>query len=249
MMLPIISVLVGISLMYYIRQKRVEKEMDEIVNSISPSNDSNENIGTRDLCLELLRQLNCEVRIEHDDIYFTYQNEKFMIEASNESAFITIWDLHWDMVDSENIQNVENMKKAVNRTNHLVHNTVLYMSYEEEKSYYILSKLQCLLMHNIPNTKAYLAAILNDFFRTKQCYSQVLDDIGKEGGVDINAVVAGIILLKKNQSLEEWTIFSAKKYGKVDFFDIFVYSKIKLCYKIELCLPNKAVLCVKVLSL
>ena len=146
--------------MYYIRQKRAEKEMDQIVNSISPSNDSNENIGTRDLCLELLRQLNCEVRIEHDDIYFTYQNEKFMIEASNDSAF---------------------MKKAVNRTNQLVHNTVLYMSYEEEKSYYILSKLQCLLMHNIPNTKAYLAAILNDFFRTKQCYSQVLDDIGKEG--------------------------------------------------------------------
>ena len=28
-----------------------------------------------------------------------------------------------------NIQNVENMKKAVNRTNQLVHNTVLYMSY------------------------------------------------------------------------------------------------------------------------
>ena len=55
MMLPIISVLIGISLMYYIRQKRAEKEMDEIVNSISPSNDSNENIGTRDLCLELLR--------------------------------------------------------------------------------------------------------------------------------------------------------------------------------------------------
>ena len=103
-----------------------------------------------------------------------------MIEASNDSAFITIWDLHWDMVDSENIQDVENMKKAVNRTNHLVHNTVLYILYEEEKSYYVLSKLQCLLMHNIPNKKAYLAAILNDFFRTKQCYSQVLDDIGKD---------------------------------------------------------------------
>ena len=180
MMLPIISVLIGISLMYYIRQKRAEKEMDEIVNSISPSNDSNENIGTRDLCLELLRQLNCEVCVEHDDIYFTYQNEKFMIEASNDSAFITIWDLHWDMVDSENIQNVENMKKAVNRTNHLVHNTVLYILYKEEKSYYILSKLQCLLMPNIPNTKVYLSATLDDFFRTKHCYSQVLDDIGKD---------------------------------------------------------------------
>ena len=180
MMLPIISVLIGIGLMYYIRQKRAEKEMDEIVSSISPSNDSNENIGTRDLCIELLRQLNCEVRIEHDDIYFTYQNEKFMIEASNDSVFITIWDLHWDMVDSENVQDVENMKKAVNRTNHLVHNTVLYILYKEEKSYYILSKLQCLLIRNIPNAKAYLAATLDDFFRTKQCYSQVLDEMDKE---------------------------------------------------------------------
>lgn len=180
MMLPIISVLIGISLMYYIRQKRAEKEMDEIVSSISPSNDGNETIGTRDLCLELLHQLNCEVRIEHDDIYFTYQNEKFMIEASNDSVFITIWDLHWDMVDSENVQDVENMKKAVNRTNHLVHNTVLYILYKEEKSYYVLSKLQCLLMPNIPNTKVYLSATLDDFFRTKQCYSQVLDEMDKE---------------------------------------------------------------------
>lgn len=52
MVLPIVSVLIGISLMYYIRQKRAEKEMDEIVNSISPSNNGNKNIGTRDLCLE-----------------------------------------------------------------------------------------------------------------------------------------------------------------------------------------------------
>lgn len=181
MMFPFISVLIGISLMYYIRQRKAEKEMDEIVSSLPQPSDNSQLVGTRDLCLELLWQLNCEVRIEHDDIYFTYQNEKFMIEASNDSVFITIWDLHWDMVDSENLQDVENMKKAVNRTNHLVHNTVLYILYEEEKSYYVLSKLQCLLMPNIPNTKTYLAAIFNDFFRTKQCYSQVLDDIGKEG--------------------------------------------------------------------
>ena len=180
MMLPIISVLIGISLVYYIRQRKAEKEMDEIVSSLPQPSDNSQPIGTRDLCLELLRQLNCEVRIEHDDIYFTYQNEKFMIEASNESAFIIIWDLHWDMVDSENIQDVENMKKAVNRTNQLVHNTVLYILYKEEKSYYVLSKLQCLLMHNIPNTKAYLSATLDDFFRTKQCYSQVVADIGKD---------------------------------------------------------------------
>ena len=130
MVLPIVSVLIGISLVYYIRQRKAEKEMDEIVSSLPQPSDNSQPIGTRDLCLELLRQLNCEVRIEHDDIYFTYQNEKFMIEASNESAFITIWDLHWDMVDSENIQDVENENKK---------NCFNYMSKEKLS----LSKSSC----------------------------------------------------------------------------------------------------------
>lgn len=162
-MFPFISVLIGISLMYYIRQRKAEKEMDEIVSSLPQPSDNSQSVGTRDLCLELLRQLNCEVRVEHDDIYFTYQNEKFMIEASNDSVFITIWDLHWDMVDSENVQDVENMKKAVNRTNHLVHNTVLYILYKEEKSYYILSKLQCLLMQTFQTRKPILLRFLMTF--------------------------------------------------------------------------------------
>ena len=67
---------------------------------------------------------------------------------------------------------------------------------------------------------------------------------------DINAVVAGEILFKKNQSLEEWkNYFSAKNNEKVDSFDIFVFNKVKLYHKIKFCQPNKAVLCVKVLSL
>lgn len=46
-MLQILSVLFGISLMYYIRQRKVEKEMDEIVRSTSPSHDSKESIISR----------------------------------------------------------------------------------------------------------------------------------------------------------------------------------------------------------
>ena len=46
-MLQILSVLFGISLVYYIRQRKVEKEMDEIVRSTSPSHDSNESIISR----------------------------------------------------------------------------------------------------------------------------------------------------------------------------------------------------------
>ena len=180
MMFPFISVLIGISLVYYIRQRKAEKEMDEIVSSLPSASNEHLSLGTRDLCLDLLRQLNCEVEQKGEDIYFTYQKEHFMVEASNEFSFITIWNFHWDKVDSENTHEVEKMKKAVNRTNHLVSNTVLYMSYKDEKAYYVLSKVQRLLMQNIPNTKVYLAAILDEFFRTKYCYCMVLDDINKD---------------------------------------------------------------------
>lgn len=87
MIIPFISVLVGISLMYYIRQRKAEKEMDEIVSSLPSFNNEHSSLGVRDLCLELLHQLNCEVEQEGDDIYFTYQNEHFMMEASNECHF------------------------------------------------------------------------------------------------------------------------------------------------------------------
>lgn len=38
MIIPFISVLAGISLMYYIRQRKAEKEMDEIVSLIARFN-------------------------------------------------------------------------------------------------------------------------------------------------------------------------------------------------------------------
>ena len=90
MIIPFISVLAGISLMYYIRQRKEEKEMDEIVSSLPSVNKEHSSLGARDLCLDLLRQLNCEVELEGDDIYFTYQNEHFMMEASNECHFIVV---------------------------------------------------------------------------------------------------------------------------------------------------------------
>lgn len=39
-MFPFISVLIGISLVYYIRQRKAEKEMDEIVSSLPQPSDN-----------------------------------------------------------------------------------------------------------------------------------------------------------------------------------------------------------------
>ena len=168
MIIPFISVLVGISLMYYIRQRKAEKEMDEIVSSLPSVNKEHSLLSARDLCLDLLRQLNCEVELEGDDIYFTYQNENFMIEASNECHFIVVWDLCWYMKSLENQEEVELVKEAVNRVNSISSNIVLYYEDKEANTLNVASKSYHLLIPDIPNSKAYLSAIFSNFFETKQ---------------------------------------------------------------------------------
>lgn len=159
---------IGISLMYYIRLRKAEKEMDEIVSSLPSVNKEHSSLGARDLCLDLLRQLNCEVELEGDDIYFTYQNENFMIEASNECHFIVVWDLCWYMKSLENQEEVELVKKAVNRVNNISSNIVLYYEDKEANTLNVASKSYHLLIPDIPNSKAYLSAIFSNFFETKQ---------------------------------------------------------------------------------
>lgn len=175
MIIPFISVLAGISLMYYIRQRKAEKEMDEIVSSLPSVNKEHSSLGARDLCLDLLRQLNCEVEQEGDDIYFTYQNEHFMMEASNECHFIVVWDLCWYMKSLENQEEVELVKEAVNRVNSINCNIVLYYEERKANTLNVVSKSYHLLIPDIPNSKAYLSAIFSNFFETKQRFGKVLD--------------------------------------------------------------------------
>ena len=106
--------------------------------------------------------------MEGDDIYFTYQNENFMIEASNECHFIVVWDLCWYMKSLENQEEVELVKEAVNRVNSISSNIVLYYEDKEANTLNVASKSYHLLIPDIPNSKAYLSAIFSNFFETKQ---------------------------------------------------------------------------------
>lgn len=179
-MFPFISVLIGISLVYYIRQRKAEKEMEEIVSSLPSASNEHLSLGTRDLCLDLLRQLNCEVEQKGEDMYFTYQNEHFMVEASNECRFIVVWDLYWYKVSLDNQEEVLQVKEAVNRLNDIASNTVLYHEDKEANTLNVLTRSYHLLIPNIPSSKDYLSAILANFFETKQFFGKVLDVVSKK---------------------------------------------------------------------
>ena len=122
---------------------------------------------TKDLCIELLKQLNCEVTVLEENenrLYFEYQGEHIVINASNDSYFIEMWDPWWCIVPMDDLEQMSNVRKAINTINTHGGVTIFYSIEEEGQKFVLHSKRQCILTKDIPQVKEYLKALLGDFF-------------------------------------------------------------------------------------
>ena len=172
----IISTIVIIACTYFFTRRKakpIEQETDgstqpEASADIQQEEKQKEPPHTKDLCIELLKQLNCEVSVAEEDeirLYFEYQGEHFIIDATNESFFINIWDPGWYVVPLDDLEQMSNVRKAINTINTHGGVTIFYSIEEEEGQKFVLhSKRQCILTKDIPQVKEYLKALLGDFF-------------------------------------------------------------------------------------
>jgi hypothetical protein len=137
---------------------------------------------TRDLVLETLREMGCEYEEgtegENDiRIFFTYQGERFMIEADNECYFINIYDLWWHHMSTYcDVDEFAAMQKTINRINAHANCTVLYTINQEAEEIGVHSKKNMLFVRQIPDLKGYLVSTLNDFFKVQR---SVMSEIEK----------------------------------------------------------------------
>ena len=124
----IISTIVIIACTYFFTRRKVkpiEQETDgctqpEASADILQEEKQEEPPHTKDLCIELLKQLNCEVSVAEEDenrLYFEYQGEHFIIDATNKSFFINIWDPGWYVVPLDDLEQMSNVRKAINTIN------------------------------------------------------------------------------------------------------------------------------------
>ncbi len=171
----IISTIVIVACIYFFsrrKAKATEQETDGCTQSensadMQQEEKQEEPPHTKDLCIELLKQLNCEVSVEEEDenrLYFQYQGEHFIIDATNESFFIDIWDPRWYIVPLDDLEQMSNVRKAINTINNYSGTTIVYCIEEEGQKFVLHSKRQCILTKEIPYVKEYLRALLNDFF-------------------------------------------------------------------------------------
>lgn len=201
----IISITITIILMYYFynksRQDKMNEEMDRIVNSPSSivrtgitsesqnNMDEIQNISTRDLCVNVLRKLNCDVQFDEEDSYrmsFTYQGETFQIDTWKDGLMILIWDTWWGSVDLDDLDDVSRIRKAINTININSSLTLVYSIDQENQRFVIHTKRQCLFIPQIPNIENYLSAMLSGFFEVQRSFKEELDKLRKEDEVTKN---------------------------------------------------------------
>ena len=187
----IISTIVIIACTYFFTRRKVkpiEQETDsgtqpEASADILQEEKQEEPPHTKDLCIELLKQLNCEVFVSEEEenrLDFKYQGEHFIIDATNESFFINIWDPGWYIVPLDDLEQMSNVRKAVNTINNYSGTTIVYYIEEEGQKFILHSKRQCILPKDLPHVKEYLRALLDDFFAVQKWLSKEIATQNKE---------------------------------------------------------------------
>ena len=186
---------------YKVNQQKADQEMDRIMNApsgtvsadvvpLSVNNmEEKQNISTRDLCVEILRELNCEVQFDEENeytMYFTYQGENFRIDTWKDCLMVGIWDTWWGTVDLDDLDDVSRIRKAINTVNINSCLTLVYSIDQEHQQFAVHTKRQCLLIPQIPNAERYMAAMLAGFFDVQRNFKEELDKIRREDEVTTN---------------------------------------------------------------
>lgn len=178
----IISTIVIVACTYFFtrrKAKAAEQETDDCTQpedstTIQQEEKQEEPPHTKDLCIELLKQLNCEVFVSEENenrLDFKYQGEHFVIDANNENYFIDIWDPWWYIVPLDDLEQMSNVRKVINTINSWCGITIFY-TMEEEQKFVLHSKCYCILPKELPCVKEYLRVLLDDFFCSSKMAEQ-----------------------------------------------------------------------------
>ena len=183
----ILAIVLGVICAYqYYREVQNKKEVEEnryyeqlmtenksdINKNESQENEKIRHMGTKDLFLATLTKIGCQYELaeEEDDnsIYFAYQGENFVVDASNENNYIRIWDTHWGHVELYNVDELSRLNKAINNSNLNTGVTTVYTIDEVGHNVDVHCKSVVLFIEQIPNIENYLRVELNEFFRAHQ---------------------------------------------------------------------------------
>lgn len=162
-----------------------EKQSNNRAQSMQKEDNKTDYSGLkpRDLLLAILKNMSCKIEFDDEDperIYFNFQGENFCTNATNDCLMVTIYDFSWGSVDIDDIDEVSNLRKAINTTNLYTGLCLTYTMDIEHHRMIVHTKRQILLVPEIPNIDDYVMAMLTGFFDAQRTLSKELDKL-REG--------------------------------------------------------------------
>lgn len=139
---------------------------------------------TRELCIALLNELNCEVVEDEDDnerLEFNFQGETFHLIASDDCLMVTVYNFSWGSVDLDDIDEVSRLRKVINSVNFRFGGlSVIYTIDTDHNKMVVHTKRQLLMTPEIPNIVNYVTAMLTGFFEVQRALTHELDRLRLE---------------------------------------------------------------------
>lgn len=144
-------------------------------------NGTNEYLGmnTRELCIKVLEKLNCQPELYNEAIYFKFQGENFIVTLSENGAWIRVFDHIWIESSLDDLDDVCNIRTAVNTVNVYLGVTLVFQIDQENKKITVSTRGQFLLVPQIPNIEAYMFSLLSDFFEAHRRFLYEYDKLKK----------------------------------------------------------------------
>lgn len=151
-----------------LREKELEQRKSLAIQPETKAEASNAVLHTRDLFLDTLTEIGCQYQLGEDDdkrIFFTYQGEHFFADATNDIAYVQLWDTYWGHIELYDIDEMSRLRKAINTSNMKTSVTAFYTTDEMRKNFVVHSKTTIPFLSTIPELDDYLKVELNEFFR------------------------------------------------------------------------------------
>ncbi len=141
----------------------------------------NENIKT--LLETTMKNIGCHINMcaeKDSEFNITYQGEHFTVVYSEDSPFITIYDIAWYSEELNDIDNFSMVTKAVNLCNQYNTSTVLY-TIDKENNCVNVHTRQCVVFGSfIPNLNDFLRSRFEDSFQQHHNFYRFMEKSRKE---------------------------------------------------------------------
>ena len=125
--------------------------------------------NSRQLFVDTLLKIGCQYEIDDDGrILFAYQGERFVVGASNDHAYVSIWDYCWKSVELDDIDEVARLRKCINEANLNCTVKTVFTIDNEGNTMDVHCHAVILFIPEIPNIDDYMRLELNEFFRAHQ---------------------------------------------------------------------------------